>query len=71
METILKIKKYLIGVCVGIFALILVYFKGKSEGKQEEKEKQNEKILDDVKKVNTARSNTDKLTRVRKKYSKK
>ena len=49
------IKNYLIGLIAGIFALLGLYLKGKSAGKDEERAKQNERVLDDVKKVNIGR----------------
>ena len=64
-------KKWIMGVIAGIVAFISLYFKGKSVGKQEQEAKENEKILDDVKKVSSSRNNSDNLTRVRKKYTRK
>lgn len=63
------IKNYLIGLIAGIFALLGLYLKGKSAGKDEERAKQNERVLDDVKKVNIARADSGKRARVRNKYS--
>lgn len=64
-------KKYLLGLLAGIFALFGIYLKGKKSGKEEEKAEQNEKILEDVKKAVGVRNNKSKLNSVRKKYTKK
>lgn len=64
-----EIKNYIIGTIAGMLALVGLYLKGKSAGKEEERAKNNEKVLDDIKKVNIARTDSDKRARVRSKYS--
>lgn len=66
-----KIKNYILGLISGIVAIIFVYKKGKTNGKEEQEAKINEKIVENIKKVKSARNDSNKLAGVRKKYTRK